>query len=45
MERLLDEHLFQGSELADRTPCIDRAQVESALADLVTDRDLSRYIL
>jgi ATP-dependent HslUV protease ATP-binding subunit HslU len=45
MERLLDEPLFQGSELADRSPCIDRAQVESALADLVTDRDLSRYIL
>jgi ATP-dependent HslUV protease ATP-binding subunit HslU len=45
MERLLDEPLFQGADLADRNPCIDRAQVESALADLVTDRDLSRYIL
>jgi ATP-dependent HslUV protease ATP-binding subunit HslU len=45
MERLLDEHLFEGADLVDRAPCIDRAQVESALADLVTDRDLSRYIL
>jgi ATP-dependent HslUV protease ATP-binding subunit HslU len=45
MERLLDELLFEGADLPDRHPVIDRAYVERALADLVHDRDLSRYIL
>ncbi len=45
MERLLEEILFQGSELEDRNPVIDRDFVNRMLADVVEDRDLSRYIL
>jgi ATP-dependent HslUV protease ATP-binding subunit HslU len=45
MERLLEEILFQGSELEDRNPVIDRDFVNKMLADVVEDRDLSRYIL
>jgi ATP-dependent HslUV protease ATP-binding subunit HslU len=45
MERLLEEILFQGPDLEDRNPVIDRAYVDRMLADVVEDRDLSRYIL
>ncbi len=45
MERLLEEILFQGSELEDRNPVIDRDFVNRMLADVVEDRNLSRYIL
>jgi ATP-dependent HslUV protease ATP-binding subunit HslU len=45
MERLLEEILFEGPDLEDRNPVIDRAYVERMLSDVVEDRDLSRYIL
>jgi len=45
MERLLEDILFEGSELKDRNPIIDRDFVNRMLTDVVEDRDLSRYIL
>jgi len=45
MERLLEDILFEGSELEDRNPVIDREFVNRMLTDIVEDRDLSRYIL
>jgi ATP-dependent HslUV protease ATP-binding subunit HslU len=45
MERLLDEVSFDAPELAGRSVTIDAAYVQRMLADIVSDQDLSRYIL
>ncbi len=45
MERLLDEISFEGPDLAEKSITIDEAYVESTLADIVKNEDLSRYIL
>jgi hypothetical protein len=45
MERLLEEISFAGPENAGRTISIEIDDVRAALADLVKDEDLSRYVL
>ncbi len=45
MERLLDTVSFDAPELTDKRLAIDAAYVKKALADVVKDQDLSRYIL
>jgi ATP-dependent HslUV protease ATP-binding subunit HslU len=45
MEKLFDEISFAGPENPDRSPRLDAAYVKRALADIVHDQDLSRYIL
>jgi len=45
MERLLDEISFEASERRGETYTVDREMVKAALADLVEDHDLSRYVL
>jgi len=45
LERLLEEISFAGPENAGRTIRIEVEDVRSALADLVKDEDLSRYVL
>ena len=45
MERLLDELSFEAPEMRDATVVINEAYVERMLADIVTNEDLSRYIL
>ena len=45
MERLLDEISFEGPDLPQKTVVIDDAYVSRALADIVKNEDLSRYIL
>jgi ATP-dependent HslUV protease ATP-binding subunit HslU len=45
MERLLDSVSFDAPELTDKNLVIDAAYVQKALADVVKDQDLSRYIL
>ncbi len=45
MERVLDEISFSAPELTDKDVRIDAAYVTKALADVVKDQDLSRYIL
>jgi ATP-dependent HslUV protease ATP-binding subunit HslU len=45
MEKLLDELSFEASDLDDKDVTIDEAYVERALADIVRNEDLSRYIL
>jgi ATP-dependent HslUV protease ATP-binding subunit HslU len=45
MEKLFDEISFAGPENPDRSPRLDAAYVKAALADIVHDQDLSRYIL
>src|SRR5687767_4023583 len=45
MERLLDELSFEAPDLRDTTIVIDEGYVERMLADIVTNEDLSRYIL
>ncbi|MFZ5877503.1 MAG: ATP-dependent protease ATPase subunit HslU [Nitrospirota bacterium] len=45
MERLLDRVSFDAPELTDKKLAIDAAYVKDALADVVKDQDLSRYIL
>ncbi|MGH9868438.1 MAG: ATP-dependent protease ATPase subunit HslU [Candidatus Polarisedimenticolia bacterium] len=45
MEKVLDEILFEGSDLSDKEPVIDAAYVNRRLAGIVDDQDLSRYIL
>ena len=45
MERLLDEISFDAPNRAGQTVSIDAALVNSRLADLAQDEDLSRYIL
>ncbi|TFY99721.1 ATP-dependent protease ATPase subunit HslU [Ramlibacter rhizophilus] len=45
MERLLDEISFEATRLSGQTLTIDAAYVDSRLAELSRDEDLSRYIL
>jgi len=45
MERLLDEVSFDAPDLKKKEVNIDSAYVQKALADIVKDQDLSRYIL
>ena len=45
MEKLLDEISFSAPELDEKTIVIDAAYVDRMLADIVSDDDLSRYIL
>jgi ATP-dependent HslUV protease ATP-binding subunit HslU len=45
MERLLDELSFESPDLEDQEVTIDEAYVERMLADIVSNEDLSRYIL
>ena len=45
MERLLEEISFAGPENAGRRIAIELDDVRAALADLVQDEDLSRYVL
>jgi len=45
METVLDEILFEGSELEDKHVTITPEYVEKMLMDIVEDDDLSRYIL
>jgi len=45
MERLLDDVSFNASHLSGQTVLVDAAYVESRLAELSKNEDLSRYIL
>lgn len=45
MERLLDDISFSATELANTAITIDKAYVEKQLGELITDEDLSRFIL
>jgi ATP-dependent HslUV protease ATP-binding subunit HslU len=45
MEKLLDEVSFEAPDLEDKRVHVDRHYVESRLAELVKDEDLTRYIL
>ncbi len=45
LERLLEDISFDAPDLPDRNITIDAAYVSSRLQDIVSDEDLSRYIL
>lgn len=45
MERLLDEVSFEAPDMQGVSLTIDAAYVQRSLADIVEDRDLSRYVL
>ena len=45
VERLLEDLLFDGPDLSQKTISIDEAYVDRMLADIVKNDDLSRYIL
>jgi ATP-dependent HslUV protease ATP-binding subunit HslU len=45
VERLLEDLLFDGPDLTQKTISIDDGDVDRALADIVKNEDLSRYIL
>ena len=45
LETVLEEISFAGPDAAGRALVIDRAYVDRALASLVRDRDLSRFVL
>jgi len=45
VERLLENISFQASDIAGHKVVVDAAYVNEQLGDLVTDEDLSRYIL
>ena len=45
MEKLMEEFLFEGSELSGQSFTIDDAYVQQKLSEVVKDEDLSRYIL
>lgn len=45
MERLLDEVSFEAPDMQGVSLTIDAAYVRRSLADIVEDRDLSRYVL
>ena len=45
MEKLLDEISFEGPDLPDKSVTIDEAYVRRMLDDIVSNDDLSRYIL
>ncbi len=45
LEKLLDEISFNAPEMKEKEIVIDKEYVEGKIADIVSDRDLSRYIL
>ncbi|MFQ5700596.1 MAG: ATP-dependent protease ATPase subunit HslU [Acidobacteriota bacterium] len=45
LEKVLDEILFEGNDLAERKQIIDAEYVRRRLSGIVDDRDLSRFIL
>jgi ATP-dependent HslUV protease ATP-binding subunit HslU len=45
METLLDEYSFEGPDLEEKDVVVDAAYVNSQLAHIVKNEDLSRYIL
>ena len=45
MERLLEDLSFNASDIGQNTVTIDRAYVDQQLAGLVSNNDLSRFIL
>jgi len=45
MERLLEEVSFEAPDMRGVELTVDAAYVQRALADIVKDRDLSRYVL
>ena len=45
MEKLLDDISFNAPDLEEKTLTIDRAYVDDMLGDVVSNEDLSRYIL
>lgn len=45
MERMLDEISFNAPDMTDKQVVIDALYVKDKIADIVKDRDLSRYIL
>ena len=45
LERLLEDVSFEGADMAGRAVEIDSEYVDSHLAELASDQDLSRYIL
>ena len=45
LEKLLDEISFNAPDMKEKKFTIDRNYVEEKIADIVKDRDLSRYIL
>ncbi len=45
LERLLDEVLFDASEMDGETVVFDGEKVRASLAEIASDRDLSRYVL
>jgi ATP-dependent HslUV protease ATP-binding subunit HslU len=45
MERMLDEISFNAPDMAEQKIVIDAKYVKDKIADIVKDRDLSRYIL
>ena len=45
LEKLLDEISFNAPDMKEKKFTIDKSYVEEKIADIVRDRDLSRYIL
>lgn len=45
LEKLLDEISFNAPDMKEKKITIDKSYVEEKIADIVKDRDLSRYIL
>ena len=45
LEKLLDEISFNAPDMKEKKFVIDKSYVEEKIADIVKDRDLSRYIL
>ena len=45
MTKLLDEISFNAPDMKEKKIVIDENYVEEKIADIVKDRDLSRYIL
>ncbi len=45
LERLLDEVLFDASEMEGETVVFDGEKVRASMAEIASDRDLSRYVL
>ena len=45
LEKLLDEISFNAPDMKEKKIAIDESYVEEKIADIVKDRDLSRYIL
>ena len=45
LEKLLDEISFNAPDMKEKKIVIDKSYVEEKIADIVKDRDLSRYIL